>query len=450
MSVYPYLATSFQLQDSNFSEKGYSTFAVDSLSNKNEVHNTTHYGIRLRSLVFNAPLFFDGAITTEYSTLDQWLKTDNPHLGQNLTTILSKRGAAAHFIGYDQFTTYFKIPNPILGITIGNEPFQWGYSPNTGFLFSGDYGPFFNLRLDKKIGKLDYEFVIGKLVADAYSEQKVVYAKRLTYQPLDWVSLGFSDQEISIRPGLQPLYLFPFVPYYFTGHYLGDPDNLLMAFDGQFRITKLGAVYGQVGIDDLKDLLGPITDLIRSGNKDWGDKWSGLVGVKFFRPVPWFESLVRLEFQETEPWTYTTSTNATDNYPVQFGQLLGNEYGPHSRVARIVCQGQAASGLAGQITLEHLWKGADPSGLGSPGSNVGDVNPTVFDTTNGVITSNAAFPYKNNRFSVFSRDRTYLAGTITYRPSALWSAGANAAFVFEQQPRPASYYQVGIGASVNY
>lgn len=81
---------------------------------------------------------------------------------------------------------------------------------------------------------------------------------------------------------------------------------------------------------------------------------------------------------------------------------------------------------------------------------MGDVNPTVFDTTNGVITSNAAFPYKNNRFSVFSRDRTYLAGTITYRPSALWSAGANAAFVFEQQPRPASYYQVGIGASVNY
>lgn len=450
ISVYPYLATLFQSQDSNFSEKGFSTFSVDSLSNKSEIHNTTHYGIRLRSLVFNAPFFFDGAITTEYSTLDQWVKTDDPHLGQNLTTILSKRGEPAHFIGYDQFTTYFKVPNPFLGITIGNEPFSWGYSPDMGFLFSGDYSPFFNVRLDKKIGKLDYEFVMGKLTADTYDQQRVVYAKRLTYQATDWASIGFSDQEISQKSDVQPLYLLPFVPYYFTGHYLGDPDNLLMAFDGQVRIKRFAAVYGQLGIDDLKDLLGPVTDLIRSGDKDWGNKWSGLLGIKLFRPFPWFESLVKLEVLETEPWVYTTSANSTNNYPVHFGQLLGNEYGPHARVARIVCQGQAASGLSAQLTLEQLWKGNDPSGPGSPGSSVGDVNANVFDTAAGAVTQTVAYPYKNDRFNVFSRNRTYVAANVSYRPGALWSVNAGAAYIYEQEPAPASYYQVGIGASVNY
>lgn len=448
--VYPYIATSVQCQDSNFSEKGYSTFSVDSLSNRSEVHNTTHYGIRLRSVIFNAPVFFDGTITTEYSTLSQWSKTNNPHLGQDLTTILSNRGAPGHFIGYDQLVTYFKIPNPFLGITIGNEPFQWGYSPGMGFLFSGDYSPFFNVRIDKKIGKLEYEFVMGKLVADTYAEQKVVYAKRITFQPCDWASIGFSDQEISTSRGIEPLYLLPFVPYYFTGHYLGDPDNLLLAFDGQVRIKRFAAIYGQLGIDDLKDLLGPVTDLLGSGNKDWGNKWSGLIGIKLFRPFPWFESLVKLEVLQTEPWTYTTSANATNNYPVQFGRLLGNEYGPHSRVARIVCQGQVSDGISAQVTLEQLWKGKDPSGPGSPGSSVGDVNPTVFDTANGIVTQAVAYPFKNDRFAVFSRNRTYLAGSASFRPSALWSINAGAAFIYEQDPAPGSYYQVGVGASVNY
>jgi hypothetical protein len=450
VNVYPYFATSFQSQDSNFSERGFSTFSVDSLSGKSEVHNTTNYGIRLRSLLFGAPFFFDGVITSEYGTLDQWLKTDNQHTGQNLTTILSKRGAPGHFIDYDKFTTYFKIPNPFLGITIGNEPFSWGYSPDMGFLFAGEYGPFFNMRLDKKIGKLNYEFVVGKLIADTYAQQRTVYAKRLTYQASDWASIGFSDQEISPKSDLQPLYFLPFVPYLLTGHYLGDPDNLLMAFDGQIRIKQFAAVYGQLGIDDLKDLLGPATDLLRSGNKDWGDKWSGLLGIKLFRPFPWFESLVKLEVLETEPWTYTTSANSTNNYPVHFGQLLGNEYGPHCRVARIVCQGQVSDGLSAQLTLEQLWKGKDPSGPGSPGSSVGDVNLNVYDTTAGVVTQAVAYPYKNDRFTAFSRNRTYVAANVSYRPSALWSVNAGASYIYEQEPVPASYYQVGIGAGINY
>jgi hypothetical protein len=448
--VYPYLSTSLQCQDSNFSERGYTTFSVDSLSNKSEVHNTTNYGIRLRSLIFNAPLFFDGTITTEYSTLTQWVKTDDPHTGQNFTTILSNRSAPGHFIGYDQFVTYFKIPNPFLGITMGNEPFQWGYSPDMGFLFSGDYGPFFNVRIDKRIGKLDYEFVMGKLVADTYAEQRLMYAKRITYQPCDWASIGFSDQEITMNRGVEPLYFLPFVPYYFTGHYLGDPDNLLLAFDGQVRIKRFAAVYGQLGVDDLENLLGPVTDLIRSGNKDWGNKWSGLLGIKLFRPFPWFESLIKMEILETEPWTYTTSTNATNNFAVQFGQLLGNEYGPHARVARIVCEGQGSDGVSAEVTLEHLWKGKDPSGPGSPGSGVGDVNPTVFDTVNGIVNGSVKYPFKNDRFTVFSRDRTYLAGSVSFRPSAMWSLNAGAALVYETEPAPAWYYQASVGASVNY
>jgi hypothetical protein len=448
--VYPYIATAERVQDSNFTEKGYTAFSVDSLSNKTETYNMTDFGLRLRALVFDAPVYFDGAITTEYSSIRQWLKIDSPHLGENLTTILSKRGDPGHFIGHDQFTTYFKIPNPFLNIAIGNEPFEWGYSDGMGFLFSGDCAPFFNIRYDKRIGKLKYEFVLGKLVANSYGEQRLVYAKRMTYQPVDWLSLGYNDQEISTGHPLQALYLLPFVPYYFTGHYLGDPDNLLMCFDGQARMGRHVSVYGQVGIDDIKDLLGPLKDITSSGNKDWGNKWSGLAGVKILHPVPWFESFVKLEYLDIEPWTYTTSVNASDNYPVHFGSLLGNGYGPHSRVLRLVGEGQLSNGLIARITAEQLWKGKDPSGPSTPGSGVDDINPVVTDTVNGIANSHYEYPTKDDRFRYFSRNRTYFSGSIKYRPTAAWEVDAGLSLVYEQEPKPAPYYQLQIGGSINY
>jgi len=73
-----------------------------------------------------------------------------------------------------------------------------GYSPAWDFSFPVNTAVF-QCADRQEIGKLDYEFVMGKLVADTYAEQKYVYAKRLTYQPFDWASIGFSDQEITMN-----------------------------------------------------------------------------------------------------------------------------------------------------------------------------------------------------------------------------------------------------------
>jgi len=207
LSVYPYLATGFRSRTVNYSERGYSTFSVDSLSNKNEVRNETNYGIRLRALVFNAP--FSSTAPSQRNTA-LLLNGSKPTIRilDKITQQSSPRGERRGILWgstslppTSRFRTRFRCH--------GRQPaVRMGYSPGMGFSLFRSIQPVFNVRIDKKIGKLDYEFVMGKLVADTYAEQKYVYAKRLTYQPFDWASIGFSDQEITMNRGVEPAVFF--------------------------------------------------------------------------------------------------------------------------------------------------------------------------------------------------------------------------------------------------
>jgi hypothetical protein len=443
--LYPYVSTFIAVQDSNFSIPGFSAGGVDSISTHREFCNKSTEGARLYSMIGGVAMYVDGSIITEYSSLREWVKTNDPDSGENYSEILSQRGEPSHLMGYDDFTAYMKFPTSWFDLKIGDDRISWGYDDSSGMIFSGVGKPFLQAKIDKPIGKLNYTFVLGKLIADTYAENRVIYAKHITFTPSPSFSVGYSDAIITDDREFVPLYCMPFLPFYFSEHVLGDLDNEIMSFDFQSRFSNRYAAYGEVVIDDMNDLTGFVND------DNFDDKWGWLLGIKVFNPLPWLPlSLFRVEALQIEPWVYTTAA-ATDqprNYPVNFGQVLGNQLGPHSRQITLDLSGRFSAVFGGGLSVRQIWKGE------GPGSNYYDTyntSPGFTDTlSNGTVINAADLEDKSYRFEVFDRDRTVLSATFFADPYTWLRLNANVNMAHELKPSTANLYQFGAGLQFNY
>jgi hypothetical protein len=435
--AYPYIKTSLGVQDSNYSPLGFTTFGIDSISKRHEFYNEYRVGGRLYSTIGRALVYLDASIITEYSTRRKWARSDSgdPHFHEVYAPI----GAdTAHLRGYDDFTAYVKFPLLWSDIKLGYDRVSWGYADSSGLLFSGIGSPFLHMKLDKTFGKLNYTFLIGKLTGDTYEQKRLIYAKHITYTPCRWLSLGYSDAIISTQQEVPPIYFLPFVPYYFSQHYIGSPDNLLMSFDGKLLLNNRWTAYGEFLIDDISNLLG----IFR--NTSWGDKWGGLFGVKFFNPIPALHtSAVKLEIVQIEPWVYTTSTASIGDersYPVHFGQLLGNELGPHSRAITLDFTCQFSKKIGGELTIRQIWKGK------GAGSNVSDRFYSFTDTA----ADRGYYATKAYRFKDFDRNRTVVTVRAFTFLNDWLRLNCYTDFALERIPSPVNLFSVGVDAQVNY
>lgn len=433
--AYPYAFASFNVQDSNYSPSGFSTQGIDSISGRNEFYNAAGEGVRFYSAIENFAAYFDASIMTEYSTLRNWTKIDDPHLGPGYTGIM---GDTAHLKGYDDFSAYIKFPLPWFDIKLGNDRLSWGYAGESGLLFSGAGKPFLQMKLEKTIGTLNYTFILGKLTGDSYAEKRVIYAKHITYTPWRWLSLGFSDAVISNASEIRPIYFLPFVPFYFSEHYIGSPDNRLMSFDGKLLLNSRWTAYGELFLDDISNLIG----IFR--NTSWGDKWGGLAGIKVFNPLPMAcASVIKAEFLQIEPWVYTTSSASLadrHNYPVHFGRVLGNELGPHSRAISVdlTCQFSKKTGCV--VALQQLWKGK------GAGSNVFD---NFYTTITGAADS-AYYEQKKYRFEDFDRSRTAVSAEVFTFLNDWLRVNCYGDLALERKPVPLNLFRAGLSAQFNY
>ena len=445
--AYPTFTTTIAGGDSNFSERGYTNFAIDSLSHQKEAYNYTALGGVIESQLFGSLyLHASGRIITEYSSARLWLKEMNPRLGINHTTILSPRGQSGHFIGYDDFQCYAYIPLKAIRITAGVNSPAWGAQNNSGLLLSGNAPPFFNIKAQTTLGLLSYEFIWGHLLANTYTDVRMMYAKRIGFAPIPSVNVAFNDMVLSINRPLEPYYLIPFIPYYFLEHYIGDKDNRIMSFEGEWLVNRSIAAYGELVIDDVSNMLGIFK------NVDANDKWGGLIGVKWFNPIPRVHSVARIEVLNIEPWTYTTSSrlgDSTGNQPVHFGALLGSLYGPHSLMGRAELQASPTPELSVNASIEFLQKGK------GPGSLVSDRNEFVRDTIitqNGSVSDTTfqnrqATPTKDGyRFVSFSRERFMITGGANYSIGNNLMVALSGTIAVEQTV----YWQAGVSVRVNY
>jgi hypothetical protein len=433
--AYPYVTSSFCVQDSNFSPQGFSTSGIDRISRSSEFCNKIGIGARFYSSMGRTLAYVDGVIQTEYSTLTEWTRSGDPHLGQSWSPI---GGASSHLKGMDDFSAYVKFPLPWFDLKIGNDRVSWGYTDSSGLMFSGCGLPFLQMKLDKTIGAMNYTFLFGKLLGDWYGQKRVIYAKHITYTPRRWLSLGFSDMIVTVDREVEAIYFLPFLPYYFSQHYIGSPDNALMSFDGKCMIGSRWAVYGEYLLDDLLNLLGPLR------NNSWGDKWAGFFGIKFFNPLPAaYASAVKLEFMQMEPWVYTTSSASRApeyNYPVHYGRELGNGLGPHSRAAVIDLTCQFSRKIGGELALRQVWKGR---GAGS----------TVFDQFGSFVDTAAdpnIYETKAYRFREFDRNRTVVSARVFSLLYDWLLVNCCGDFALERRPVPVNLFRFGLDVQINY
>jgi hypothetical protein len=440
--AYPYVVNSFNVQDSNFSPAGFTAATVDSIANAPEVYNTTAVGLRMQSSFKNLLFYFDGSINTEYSTLRTWEKAIDPRRGIFQTPIMTENAEPGHFMGYDEFTAYVKTRLPWFDLKAGNDRVAWGYSDTAGLLLSGAGKPFLHLKFDRTIGSLCYTFLYGRLTGDTYQERRVIYAKRTTYTPWAWLSLGLSDVVITVNRDFEPLYCFPVLPYYFTEHFLGDQDNRTMSLDAMSLVRGRVALYGELFLDDISNLLGMFS------NKSWGDKWGTLAGVKVIDPLPFLPaSMIRGQFIQLEPWVYTTSARIgfeANNYPVNFGRPLGNQFGPHSRSLSLEIFGQYNERIGGDVGFKRFWKGD------SAGSSIFDRNDAMPDTVNGTIVMVRPYETKEYRFKAFDRDRSVVSASINGWCTNWLRLVVNGDFVIENEPIRASLFHAGLEIQIQY
>jgi hypothetical protein len=437
--AYPYATSSFSVQDSNFSLPGFSTLGIDSISGGKEFFNKTGIGLRLYSSIGRMLAYFDGVILTEYSTLREWEKIDDPHRGEDWAAI---GGDTAHLKGYDDFVAYVKFPLPWCDVKLGNDRVSWGYADSSGLMFSGTGKPFLHMKFDRAFGTLNYTFLIGKLIGDTYDKNRVIYAKHITYTPRPWLSLGFSDVVTTASRGIKPVYLLPFVPFYFSEHYLGSPDDRIMSFDGKLSAGDRWAAYGEMFLDDISNLLGPFR------NTSWGDKWAGLVGVKWFNPLPaQYVSAVKLEFLQIEPWVYTASSASRlndYNYPIHDGQVLGNGLGPHSRALTLDLTCQFSKKIGGGLALRQIWKGR------GAGSNAYDLFDAVVDSAAHTKADTVMYQTKSYRFKDFDRNRTVVSARMFTFLNDWLQLSCYGDFAFERKPVPVDLFRFGLDAQINY
>jgi hypothetical protein len=440
--AYPTFYSTMGIQDSAFSILGYTPGRIDSLSTKRGFNTSNDVGLRAIGSLYNWITYFNGRITTRYSQTDRWAQINDPKQGIFQATIFAKRGEAGPFVGSDDFITYLAHPGRFLDIKIGNDVISWGHSKDRNLIFSPLDRPFFNVQVSKNLGALDFQYVWGRLTADSSSQKRYVYAKHFNYQPFGWLTLGFSDMVITINRDFEPIYLFPFLPAYFSQHFIGDPDNVVMSFDVFVKVKRFAALYGELFLDDLTNLAG----IFKNSSAD--DKWACLLGAKAYNPIPRVASVLTAEFTQIEPWVYTTSAldnKGVYNYPVHFGRLLGNPLGPHSRAVRAELEAYIGPKLSTSLQVQQIWKGD------SAGSSPFDVNPYTNDTlASGEVIPRQLYQTKEYRFKRFVRDRTVVSLRLDFRPKFWWTLYGSATAIRERAPHEDNALQVELGTTVNY
>jgi hypothetical protein len=439
--AYPYLVTGFNAQDSNYSTNGFSAVSVDSVEQAAEFYNLTRAGLRLRSSIGSVLAYFDGSIVTEYSTLRTWYKVIDPRLGIFQSPIMNEDGLPGHFMGYDEFTAYVKAELPWFKVKMGSDRVAWGYGDRSGLLFSGAGKPFLHCSLEKTIGSLVYTFLYGKLTGDTFQERRIVYAKHISWAPQEWLSIGLSDAVISVNRDFEPLYCFPFVPYYFTEHFLGDPDNRIMSFEGNAQFRKKFGVYGELFLDDITNLLGMFS------NDSWSDKWGMVAGAKITGILPFLSaSAVRAEFVQIEPWVYTTSAKVgatANNYPINYGRPIGNQMGPHSRSIKLELSGRYSKTFGGDLSLQQIWKGH------GSGSSIFDINGITIDTIGGVLAEVREHETKEYRFASFDRNRTVFSVSLNADCARWLRCVVDGDVVLERRPVSVGLFHAGLSFQIN-
>ena len=190
--------------------------------------------------------------------------------------------------------------------------------------------------------------------------RKWMHVHRFEIRPVDGLALAFQNQVLyGDSGGVNPAYLLPLVPIFFSQDLSGNRDNAAMQFDASY-VSKWGAkAWSALLIDDLNS----VSDI---GGASWLNRWALLVGGQVISPWKAIDADAKVEFSEVRPWTFTDREEAFTF--AHYGMPMGTELGPDSRTFHVRLAWRPFSGL--EIGSEMAWL---KKGLGSQ-ATLGDIH----------------------------------------------------------------------------
>jgi hypothetical protein len=155
-------------------------------------------------------------------------------------------------------------------------------------------------------------------------DRKWMHVHRYEIRPLDGLTLAFQNQILyKDSAGINPAYLLPLVPIFFSQDLSGNRDNSAMQFDFTYA-SKVGTkVWSALLIDDLNSL----TDFFGSF---WLNRWAILAGGQVLSPWQSIDADLTAEFSFVRPWTFTGGREEAYTF-AHYGMPMGTELGPDSR-----------------------------------------------------------------------------------------------------------------------
>lgn len=155
-----------------------------------------------------------------------------------------------------------------------------------------------------------------------------MHVHRFEIQPVEGLALAFQNEVLyQDSTGLNPAYLLPLVPIFFSQDLDGNRDNAMMQFDATWSSRWGTKLWGAFLIDDLNGL----SDL--AGNH-WLNRWAALLGGQILSPWKRLDADLSVEFSQVRPWTYTGGREEAYTFS-HYGLPTGSELGPDSRTLHV-------------------------------------------------------------------------------------------------------------------
>lgn len=189
-------------------------------------------------------------------------------------------------------------------------------------------------------------------------QRKWVHIHRFEFQPGWGLAIAFQNQVLyKDSGGVNPAYLLPLVPIFFSQDLSGNRDNSAMQFDASWSSPWSLRLWGGLLVDDLNSM----TDI---AGENWLNRWSVLCGGQWIVPSRRVDADLAVEYSLVRPWTYTGGREEAFTF-AHYGMPMGSEWGPDSRTFHVRGTWRPISPVEVQLRGAWLWKGAeDRSRLG--------------------------------------------------------------------------------------
>jgi hypothetical protein len=155
-------------------------------------------------------------------------------------------------------------------------------------------------------------------------DKKWMHVHRYEIRPVSGLAMAFQNQILyKDSGGVNPAYLLPLVPIFFSQDLSGNRDNSAMQFDFTYASPWRTEVWSALLIDDVNSL----TDLFGS---HWLNRWAFLVGGRILSPWKKVDADLTTEFSVVRPWTFAGGREEAYTF-AHCGMPMGTELGPDSR-----------------------------------------------------------------------------------------------------------------------